>query len=71
MATGESAELLERLEIEVREIKKMLERLETMLIGEEEISEEERNEIEKRIREAEAGETVSLEDFLRETNVQS
>ena len=42
-----------------------------MLIGEEEISEEERKELEERIKEAKNGDTVSLEEFLRDLNVQS
>ena len=63
-------ELLQRLESEVMEIKKMLERLEVMLVGEEEITEEERKEIEARLKESEEGETVSLEEFLRDIDVQ-
>ncbi len=64
-------EVLERLETEVLEIKEMLQRLEIMLIGEEEISDEEKRELEKRLEEAESGETVTLEEFLRDMNVQS
>jgi len=71
MSTNGTVELLERLEGEIQDIKKMLERLETILIGEEEISEEERKELEERIREAESGDTVSLEEFLRDLDVQS
>ncbi|ADD09022.1 hypothetical protein [Candidatus Aciduliprofundum boonei] len=71
MATNGTVEILERLEGEIQDIKKMLERLETMLIGEEEISEEERKELEERIKEAKNGDTVSLEEFLRDLNVQS
>ncbi len=71
MSTNGTVELLERLEGEIQDIKKMLERLETMLIGEEEISEEERKEIEERIKEAKSGDTVSLEEFLRDLNVQN
>ncbi len=63
-------ELLQRLESEVMEIKKMLERLEVMLVGEEEITEEERKEIEARLKESEEGETISLEEFLRDIDVQ-
>ena len=71
MSTNGTVELLERLEGEIQDIKRMLERLETILIGEEEISEEERKELEERIREAESGDTVSLEEFLRDLDVQS
>ena len=71
MSTNGTVELLERLEGEIQDIKKMLERLETMLIGEEEISEEERKELEERIKEAKNGDTVILEEFLRDLNVQS
>ncbi|EDY36497.1 hypothetical protein ABOONEI_487 [Aciduliprofundum boonei T469] len=71
MSTNGTVEMLERLEGEIQDIKKMLERLETMLIGEEEISEEEKKELEERIKEAESGDTVSLEEFLRDLNVQS
>ena len=71
MSTNATVEMLERLEGEIQDIKKMLERLEAMLIGEEEISEEEKKELEERIKEAESGDTVSLEEFLRDLNVQS
>ena len=71
MSTNGTVEMLERLEGEIQDIKKMLERLETMLIGEEEISEEERKELEERIKEAKNGDTVSLEEFLPDLNVQS
>ncbi len=47
MAISE-VEVLERLESEIMEIKEMRKRLETNLIGEEEITEEERKELEKR-----------------------
>ena len=65
------AEVLNRLESEIMEIKKMIKRLEIILIGEEDIPEEERKELEKRLEEARKGNTISLEEFLRETNVQS
>jgi len=65
------AEVLNRLESEIMEIKKMIKRLEIILIGEEDITEEEREELEKRLEEARKGNTISLEEFLRETNVQS
>ena len=71
MTMNGTVEMLERLESEIQDIKKMLERLETILIGEEEISEEERKELEERIKEAETGKTVSLEEFLRDLNVHS
>ncbi len=71
MSANGIVEMLERLKGEIQDIKKMLERLETMLIGEEEISEEERKELEERIKEAKNGDTVSLEEFLRDLNVQS
>ncbi len=62
-------EVLERLESEVLEIKEMLHRLEIMLIGEEEITEEEKRELEKRLEEARQGETITLQEFLRDMNV--
>ncbi len=62
-------EVLERLESEVLEIKEILHRLEIMLIGEEEITEEEKRELEKRLEEARQGETVTLQEFLRDMNV--
>ena len=65
------AELLEKLESEVLEIKEMIKRLETILIGEEEIGEDEKKELEMRIRGARKGDTVSLDEFLRDVNVQS
>jgi len=71
MSTNGTVELLERLEGEIQDIKRMLERLEIILIGEEEISEDEKKELEERIREAESGDTVSLEEFLRDLDVQS
>ena len=62
-------EVLERLESEVLEIKEILHRLEIMLIGEEEITEEEKRELEKRLEEARQGENVTLQEFLRDMNV--
>ena len=62
-------ELLERLESDILEIKDMLYRLELMLIGEEEITEEERRELEKRLEEAQQGETITLQEFLRDIDV--
>ncbi len=56
--------MLRKLESEVLEIKSMLKRIETMLIEEEEVSDEEKKEIEKRLKEAKAGETVSLEELM-------
>ena len=56
--------MLRKLESEVLEIKSMLKRIETILIEEEEVSDEEKKEIEKRLKEAKAGETVSLEELM-------
>ena len=64
-------EVLERLETEALEIKEILYRLEIMLIGEEEITEEEKRELEKRLEEARQGETVTLQEFLRDMNVRN
>jgi len=62
-------EILQKLENDISEIKEMLKRLEIMLIGEEEIGEDERKELEKRLKEVEKGETIELNEFLRKANV--
>ena len=62
-------EILQKLENDISEIKEMLKRLEIMLIGEEEIGEDEKKELEKRLKEAEKGETIELNEFLRKANV--
>ena len=69
--TKGDVEVLERLENEVLEIKEMLHRLEVILIGDEEISDEEKRELERRLEEAERGETITLEEFLSDEDVQS
>ncbi len=69
--TKGDVEVLERLENEVLEIKEMLHRLEVILIGDEEISDEEKRELERRLKEAERGETITLEEFLSDEDVQS
>ncbi len=65
----EEVEILQRLENDISEIKEMLRRLEIMLVGEEEIGEDEKKEIEKRLKEAEKGETIELNEFLRKIDV--
>ena len=57
-------EILQKLENDISEIKEMLKRLEIMLIGE-----DEKKELEKRLKEVEKGETIELNEFLRKANV--
>jgi len=57
-------EILQKLENDISEIKEMLKRLEIMLIGE-----DEKKELEKRLKEAEKGETIELNEFLKDANV--
>ncbi len=62
---------MERVEQELSEIKSMLMKIEIMLIGEEDIDNEDKKLLEKRLKEALSGNTISLEELLRENNVQS